>query len=105
MQMHCHEHKREEHKQLTTLAAYLVSLIQLYFHSFVYSYSLVQNLTIPHGPDFLYKWSRGFCVMQMHCHEHKREEHKQLTPLAMYLVSLIQLYFRSFVYSYSLVQN
>ena len=62
-------------------------------------FSLVQNLTIPHCPDFLYKWSWGFCVMQMHCHEHKREEYKQCTPLATYLVSLIQYQFISFIYS------
>ena len=59
----------------------------------------------PHCPDFLYKWSWGLCVMQIHCHEHKREEFKQFTPLVTYLVSLIQYYFNSFVYSYSLVQN
>ena len=38
--------------------------------------------------------------MQMHCREHKKEEYKQLTPLETYLVSLIQLYFTSFIYSY-----
>ena len=98
MQMHCREPKREEYKQLTPLAAYLVSLIQLYFTSFAYSYSLVQlfkTWQYPHCPDFLYKWSWGFCVMQMHCREHKREEYKQLTPLSKYLVSLNQLYFTS----------
>ena len=36
------------------------------------------------------KWSWGFCVMQMHFHEHKKEEYKQFTPLATYWVSLIQ---------------
>ena len=90
MQMHCHEHKREEYKQFTPMATYLLSLIQYYFISFVYSYSFVQKMTKPHCPDFLYKWSWGFCIMQMHCHEHKREEYKQYTPLATYLVSLIQ---------------
>ena len=105
MQMHCLEHKREEYKQLTPLATYLVSLNQLYFTSVVYSYSLIQNLAIPHCPNFLYKWSWGFCVMPMHCREHKREEYKQLTPLATDLVSLNQLYFTSFVYSYSILKN
>ena len=107
MQMQCCEHKREEYKQLTPLATYLVSLYQLNFTSLVYSYSLVQNLAIPPlpRPDFLNKWSWGSCVMQMHFCEHKREEYKQLTPLATYLVSLNQINFSSFVYSYSLVQN
>ena len=105
MQMHGCEHKREEYKQLTPLETYFVSVIQLYFTSFVYSYSLIQNLAIPHCPNFLYKWSWGLCVMQMHGCEHKREEYKQLTPLATYLVTLIQLHFTSFVYSNSLIQN
>ena len=43
-----------------------------------------------HCPDFLYKWSWDFGVMQIHCHEHKREEYKQFTSLATYVVSLIQ---------------
>ena len=66
----------------TSLVTYILTCIQ--------SCVLLQNLAIPHCPDFLYKWSWGFCAIKMHCREHKREEYKQFTPLATYSVSLIQ---------------
>ena len=41
--------------------------------------------------------------MQMHCHEHKRDEYKQFTPLATYSVSPIHKFYISFVYSYTVL--
>ena len=80
MKMHCHEHKKEEYINLphwqrirchwssnNSLASYILTVL---YKTWLY----------PHCPDFLYKWSWGFCVMQMHCHKHKRIEYKQFPP-------------------------
>ena len=50
MQMHCHEHKREEYKQLTPMANVFGVTDPVIPHSFEHCYKLVQKLTISTAP-------------------------------------------------------
>ena len=49
-------------------------------------YTFDAKLATPGSPEFCNKWSWGFNVVPLHCHEYKKNGYAQSSQLVKYLV-------------------